>query len=127
MRVWRDAQHGDVDRHFESIGDLVVVLAGRNVDRLGPETEHQRSSLRRLVGEIQADGCANGFGTTAWLQVHLTDDIGARLARPLVRFPSRPFARGPAQEVAVWKARSRDVHPWESRRRFLGIETPDFT
>ena len=119
VRVRIDAQRRDIDRHLEPIGDLVVILAGGNVDRLRPETEHQWCPRRRFIGEIQADRRANRFGTTGWLQVHLDDEISAGFERPLIRLPPGRLAGRPAQKMSVGKARTRNVHPREAGRRFL--------
>ena len=102
--------HGEdvgIDRQDVAVGDDVLALAGRDVDRLAAETQADRRARRHLVGEKEADADRHRLRFAGRLQVQLDDEIAAGLETPrhAVGRRARRLTGRPAEQVPGGYAR----------------------
>ena len=84
------------------VGDLVGALAGRDIDAGRAERDVHQAALRRLVGEVERDARAVGFGPAGGVIVDLQDQVAVAVEelRDIVRIARGECAGSPAAEAA---------------------------
>ena len=132
MRVGIDAQDLDVDRQTQLILHNEIAIAGGNVELvIAVELQQHRMNRRWLVSEIQANLRVDDFRLAAGLQVHIEDEVVARIEAPRhsgwlhehgrVRFPEQKMAVGIESVAAI----QIQLHARHSVLPVIGVGTAE--